>query len=272
MKYDSLLLDKIRFQASQKELNWIESKENGSTQSLQTAFVITPRFISKGPVQSNEPINDVSFEDWTLDRLVRVYLLTKLDESDKNTYLKAIDTLFDTAENNESVALISALPFLAFPDYWLLRATNAVRSNIGLVFDAIAFRNPFPKLHFSELAWNQLVLKCIFNDKAIHKISGLTERANQELANSISYLAHERWSAGRTVTPQAWRLVSRFLNDEIMNDISYLLASGSESDKIAAALVCGETHFKAAKIELQKHEDLHEKIANNKLSWQMLES
>jgi hypothetical protein len=272
MKYDSLLLDKMRSQLTQKELIWIESKENGSNQSLQTAFVITPRFISKRPVESDESINGISLEYWTLDRLVRVYLLTKLNHSDKDAYIRAIDTLFDTAENNEAVALISALPFLPFPDYWLLRATNAVRSNIGHVFDAIAFNNPYPKQYFSELAWNQLVLKCIFNDKPIHKISGLSERANQGLANSISYLAHERWSAGRTITPQAWRLVSRFMNDEIMNDIRYLLSSGSESDNIAAALVCGETDFEPAKAELQKHEDLFKKITANSLSWQILES
>lgn len=272
MNYYSLLLDKIQVQASSKELSWIEAKEKGNMQSLQTSFVITPRFISKNPVQSQETINGVSFENWTFDRLVRVYLLTKFDSSDKDTYTKAIDTLFDTAENNEAVALISALPFLAFPDYWLLRATNAVRSNIGLVFDAIAFGNPFPKEHFSELAWNQLVLKCIFNEKPIHKIEGLKERENPELANSISYLAHERWAAGRTISAQAWRLVSRFLNDEMLEDIKHLFTSDNETDRIAAALVCSETNFVAAKDELKKLEDLDRKIANSEFTWQLLEN
>ncbi len=268
----SLLLDKIRIQASSKELSWIEARDNGSTQSLQTSFVLTPRFISKNPVQFGEPVNGVSFENWTFDRLVRVYLLTKFDSSDKDSYTKAIDTLFDTAENNEAVALISALPFLAFPDYWLLRATNAVRSNVGLVFDAIAFQNPFPKEHFSDLAWNQLVLKCIFNEKPIHKIAGLIERANQDLANSISYLAHERWSAGRSISAQAWRLVSSFMNDEILKDIEHLFSSGNDADKIAASLVCHETDFPAAKIALEKHVDTYKKNENREFSWQLLES
>ncbi|MFD2520320.1 EboA domain-containing protein [Emticicia soli] len=273
MNDSALLLEKIKSQASTKEINWITSKINtGSLQSLQTAFVATPRFISKNPVQSLDKINGVSFDNWTLDRLVRVYLLTQFDSSDKSAYTKAIDTLFDTAENNEAVALISALSFLEFPDYWQLRATNAVRSNIGPVFDAIAFQNSFPLNHFSELAWNQLVLKCIFNDKAIHNITGLNERANQELANSISYLAHERWAAGRTIPAQAWRLVSRFMNEVIFADIQHLFLSENESDKIAAVLVCNETDFALAKDELEKYRDLNQEVKSKAITWQTLEN
>lgn len=273
MNNSALLLEKIKTQASTKETDWIAAKvNNGSLQSLQTAFVAAPRFISKNPVQSFDTINGVSFDNWTLDRLVRVYLLTQFDSSDKDSYIKAIDTLFDTAENNEAVALISALSFLEFSDYWLLRATNAVRSNIGPVFDAIAFQNSFPLNHFSELAWNQLVLKCIFNDKAIHNITGLNERANQELANSISYLAHERWAAGRTIPAQAWRLVSGFMNEVIFADIRHLFSSENDSDRIAAALVCSETDFATAKEELEKYGDLNQQVKNKALSWQMLEN
>ncbi|MFN3848485.1 MAG: EboA domain-containing protein [Spirosomataceae bacterium] len=267
MNFSEQLFEKIKEFSSPKEINWIESKANGNLQALQTAFVATPRFISKSPIQSKELINGVSIGDWTLDRLVRVFFLSKFDSSNKESYTKAIDTLFETAEINEAVALISALPFFAFPDYWMLRSTDAVRSNIGLVLEAIAYQNPYPKKHFSELAWNQLVLKCIFNDKAIHRIEGLAERANQELANSISYLAHERWSAGRTITPQAWRLVSRFMNDEILKDIETLFKSGEEKNQIAAALVCKETDFAPAKEILKQHPQLEPQT----LSWSMLE-
>lgn len=267
MSFSEQLFEKIKEFSSPKEINWIESKANGNLQALQTAFVATPRFISKISIQSKDLINEVSINDWTLDRLVRVFFLTKFDSSDKESYTKAIDTLFETAENNEAVALISALPFLAFPDYWMLRATDAVRSNIGLVFDAIAFQNPFPMQHFSELAWNQLVLKCIFNDKPIHRIQGLDTRANQELANSISYLAHERWAAGRTIPAQAWRLVSKFMNEAIFEDICTLFVSQNQNDQIAATLVCNETGFSAAKEELEKHQELQ----NKTFSWSMLE-
>ncbi|WP_435356163.1 EboA domain-containing protein [Emticicia sp. SJ17W-69] len=268
MSFSEQLFEQIKDFSSPKEISWIESKVNGNLQSLQTAFVATPRFVSKTPIQSTDIINDVSINNWSLDRLVRVYLLSLLDSTDKDIYTKTLDTLFETAENNEAVALISALPFFAYPDYWLLRATDAVRSNIGLVFDAIAFQNPYPMQNFSELAWNQLVLKCIFNDKPIHRIQGLNVRANQELANSISYLAHERWAAGRTIPAQAWRLVSRFMNETIFKDICTLFVSQKPNDSIAAVLVCSETDFLPAKEELKKYHELNSKA----FSWQMLEA
>lgn len=268
MSFSEQLFGIINQYASPKELNWIESKINSNSQSLQTAFVATPRFVSKIIINCTELINGVNINNWTLDRLVRVYLLMTFDGSDKEIYTKNLDLLFETAENNEAVALMSALPFLQFPEYWMLRATDAVRSNIGLVFDAIAFQNSFPMHHFSELAWNQLVLKCIFNDKPIHHIQGLNERANQALANSISNLAHERWAAGRAIPAQAWRLVSKFMNEAIFEDICTLFVSQNSNDKIAAALVCSETDFPAAKDELKKHIEIDSKT----FSWQTLEA
>ena len=271
MSFSEQLFEKIKEFASPKELSWIESKNNVSLQSLQTAFVATPRFVSKTIIRSTESINGININNWALDRLVRIYFLSIFDSSDKDIYTKNIDLLFETAENNEAVALMSALPFLQFSEYWMLRATDAVRSNIGLVFDAIAFQNSFPMQHFSELAWNQLVLKCIFNDKPIHLIQGLNERANQALANSISNLAHERWAAGRTIPAQAWRLVSKFMNEAIFEDICTLFVSQNSNDNIAAALVCSETDFPAAKEELKKHIELYQVVENQAISWNKIE-
>lgn len=267
MNFSEQLFEKIKEYASPKEISWVVSRGNDSLQSLQIAFVAAPRFISKTPVLSASVINDISISGWSLDRLVRVYLLATLDDSDKDIYTKTIHSLFETAENNEAVALISALPFLAYPEYWLLRATDAVRSNIGLVFDAIAFQNPYPMQNFSELAWNQLVLKCIFNDKPIHRIQGLNERANQALANSISNLAHERWAADRRIPAQAWRLVSKFMNETIFEDICVLSESQSSMDNIAAILVCNETNFPPAKKELKRHQYIEHRLLN----WKLLE-
>ncbi len=263
------LFEIIKANASQKELNWIETKATGSLQSLQTAFVATPRFISKTPINALQTVNGVNFKTWTLDKLVRAYFLTSLSNSYKDDYTKTLHTLFETAENNEAVALISSLSLLENPEAWLLRATDAVRTNIGVVFDAIAFENPYPQEYFSDLAWNQLVLKCIFNDKPIHRILGLDERANKELATSISNLAHERWAAGRSIPPQAWRLVVKYLDETIFDDIKRLFESESQSDQIAAALVCKYCEFETAKSELEKHPDLE--VKTKVFTWSSLE-
>ena len=121
------------------------------------------------------------------------------------------------------------------------RATEAVRSNIGDVFNSFAFANPYPAAYFTESAWNQLVLKCIFNDKPIHLIQGIDERANQDLANMLSDFAHERWAAGRSVPAQVWRLVVNFTNERIFEDMEKLFLSNDTNNKIAATLVCSDS-------------------------------
>ncbi len=221
--------------ATDPEKAWLEQKLAAPIPAKLASFVAAPRFVSRRPVPNET--------DWTMDRLARVLLLTSLPTNDETAYAKAIDTLFDTAEMQELAALYSALPYVAFPQKWLFRATEAVRSNMGLVFDAIAFGNPYPAQHFSEAAWNQLVLKCIFNDKPITRITGLLDRANQTLANDVSDFAHERWAAGRTVPAEVWQLIPRFMNETLLNDVKRLAASPDERDRKAAREVYEKTSF-----------------------------
>jgi hypothetical protein len=231
----------IQENANEKELAWLDSKST-NIQLLPIAFVATPRFLGKRIIQSNTiNIDGLNIQYWTLDRLVRVYLLILLENSAHENSITQIETLFDTAEINESIALLSALPLFNQPEKWLHRATDAVRSNIGDVFNSFAFGNPYSAKYFSELAWNQLVLKCIFNDKPIHLIQGIDRRANQALADMLSDFAHERWAAGRTVPAQVWRLVVNFMNERILNDMATLFLSNDIPNKIAATLVCSQS-------------------------------
>ena len=274
-KYPELLkmvttLDKIfeiiRENANEKELVWLEEKTKNS-KSTQLAFVATPRFIGKRPI--NLVLEGSQTLNWTLDRLVRVYLLLKLENSNPDGFEEQVNTLFDTAEINESIALYSALPLFQNPEIWLLRATDAVRSNVGDIFDSIAFNNHYPVKYFSELAWNQLVLKCIFNEKPIHQIIGLESRANQHLADTISDFAHERWAAGRKIPAQVWRLVTNFLTETIINDLESLLLSKDLQNQIAAILVCSQTENLEAKTLLEKYSlSINPEI----LSWEYLEN
>lgn len=224
MKTNLHITETIVAFANETESTWLAEQKALVGKSLALAFVKVPRFISK------KEINEGVFTGWTLDQLIRVELLTLLDDEN-------LAILFETAEMQEAVALTKALPFLNNPQNFLLRATDAVRSNMGPVFDAIAFGNTYPKTYFSEAAWNQLVLKCIFNDKAIHQIIGLDERANQTLANTLSDFAHERWSANRRVPSQVWRLIPRFMNDTLRADVLKLTQSENPRDVLAASLV-----------------------------------
>jgi hypothetical protein len=273
------LWELISLNTSPGEAVWLNEKGSSAALDLMTAFVASPRFLSKKIVQPDKAIArslntefpGFSPEGWSLVRLSRVWLLTKLDSTDQGEYIKNIETLFDTAEMNELVALYSALPLLSYPDQWLFRATDAVRSNMGFVFDAIALHNPYPEKHFSEAAWNQLVLKTIFNDKPINLIEGLHNRANANLANTLSDFAHERWAAGRSVGAQVWRLVTPFMNDALTDDLRHLFESGIKENKEAAAIAAFESDFPAAKHLLSQYPELEKSVSSGKLTWANLE-
>jgi len=62
---------------------------------------------------------------------------------------------------------------------------------------AIACHNPYPFDHFDEDAWNQMVVKCVFNGVPIETIVGLQERRNPEAVQMLRDLVSERHAAGR---------------------------------------------------------------------------
>ena len=261
--------------ATPNEADWLADKSVQGPMEVMTAFVSAPRFLSKKSIEGTHILNDdaISLEvsGWSLVTLSRVWLLTQLDDSSKQLYIKHIETLFDTAEMKELVALYSALPILSYPDQWLFRATDAVRSNMGLVFDAIALHNTYPEKYFSELAWNQLVLKTIFNDKPIHYIIGLKARANEHLAYTLSDFAHERWAAGRFVAPQVWRLVSPYMNETLVADMQHLFESGNADNRKAAAIASYESGFAPALKLLSEYPELENQVAAGTLTWADIE-
>lgn len=262
------------------ESEWLESQCESTPLELMTAFVAAPRHLRKTIVLLDHTEIDLPewpegveliVKDWSLTRLCRVWLLIQLEQMDPTSFSKNIETLFDTAEINELVALYSALPVLPYPEKWLFRATEAVRSNMGLVFDAIAIQNPYPAQHFSEAAWNQLVLKTIFNDKPIHLLYGLQKRQNATLALTLSDFAHERWAAGRSVAPEVWRLTSPFMNERLLADMATLLASKVIENQWAAALACADSSYPPAHTLLAQHPDLERQVRSGAISWTNIE-
>jgi len=259
-----------------QEFTWLESKKDASLKDLALAFVLTNRKIEKSTISSKtfwqtfDPFWQL--ESTTKDSMARAYLLRLMSENAPTSedYLKWINDLFDTAEVNEAVALYQFLLVSKEPNLLLARAKEAVRSNVGNIFDAIAFYNPYPYRFFEEAAWNQLILKCIFNDKPIHLIVGLDERRNQKLAETLSDFAHERWAAGRRVPSQVWRLVVPFINEAISKDLANLIQSTDERDQLAACLVLNESSNDLLKDLKTRYVDLIKKFST--FSWSTLEN
>ena len=225
--------------------------------ALNITFTSLPRKVGKQFIEPDSIIANelqkirkgLRIQHWTIDRLSRAWVLLQVPAQNKEAYNDLIEGLFLAAEMHELVALYSALPLLAYPESWKLRCAEGIRSNIGDVLESIMCDNPYPSEYLDEPAWNQLVLKAIFTEKPLHRVQGLDERANQELANTLSDFAHERWAAHRQVPPMLWRCVGPFINDSIFPDIEKLAMSADHTEKEAAALACSMSKYhKAAEL------------------------
>jgi hypothetical protein len=269
----SILKVIIRANATNEVMDWLDEER-----ALNTAFAVTPRKTGKGVInvtdeqahQLTSIASGFSVDGWTIDRLVRVYLLLNADKGDKETYFRAIENMFLAAEMGELVALYSALPVLPYPEMWVKRCSEGIRSNIGDVLAAIMYNNPYPSKYLDQNAWNQLVLKAFFTDKDINQIIGIDARANKDLAYIISDYAHERWAAGREVNPNLWRLVGPFIDDRLFADIQRLFDDGKLVDRRAGALAIIASNYPAAKTLLNKYPELETAIQNKNLSWDTL--
>jgi hypothetical protein len=207
--------------------------------------------------------------DWSLDQAARVYLLLA-SGSDGATFLRRLDQLCDTADIGELVAFYRGLPLYPDQARYVLRAAEGVRTSMKAVFEAVAHRNPYPAEQFAEPAWNQMVLKTLFIGTTLDPVVGLDQRANAELARMLCDYAHERWSAGRPVSPELWRCVGPFARGDMLRDLGRVLEKGSDPERAAAALALSASPDPAATGLLWAYPELSIAVNENKVSWHAL--
>lgn len=268
-KVSTDLYQTILRHVTEKGKQWLEErlaawKEQGTLQQFNLAFTAAPRFLGRDIIKTPDP----RLAGYTLDRLFRVWWLLQLPITDKDKYVETIEGLFNAAEMNEQVALYGSLPLLAFPEAWILRTAEGIRSNIGSVLEAIMLHNPYPAKNLDEAAWNQLVLKAFFTEKQVHRIEGLDERANPTLARILCDYAHERRAAGRLMDPMVWRLVGPFINETNFPDIERTWYSEYHAEREAAALACSMSNYEPAQALLDKRPEVKSDIAAGKLTWE----
>ena len=259
---------------------WLEEKaslvalENNAAQ-LNLSFAAISRKTGREIIklntdqkkQVNAILSEFSIDGWPLHRLCRTWILLQVNAVEKDNYTNKIDGLFKNAEMNELADLYAALPVFAYPAIWVKRCSEGIRSNIGIVLEAIMYDNPYSSKFLDEAAWNQLVLKTFFTDKDVNRIIGLDDRANPPLASTLIDYAHERWAAKRQVNPQLWRLVGKFIDETNISDIQKIAASEDISTRRAAALTCFQSEYVPAKNLLDMVPELKNEILENKLNW-----
>jgi hypothetical protein len=173
---------------------------------------------------------------WSVDQAARVgFILASFDGDDAH-FAALLDRLADTAEINELIALYRG--FALYPGARAIapRAREAIRSSMKPVFEAMAHRNPYPMQVFDSAAWNQMIVKTFFLDSPLWPIQGIEQRANPELARILVDLAHERWAAGRTVSPELWRCVGAHADARGIAAMQRVLEAGAPAERIAVHL------------------------------------
>lgn len=140
-------------------------------------------------------------------QLVRALLLVEacaaLPSAQHSTLLTRC---YRTSDNEERAALLRALPLLPEAARFLPIATDACRTHVLGVFEAIACDNPYPARYFDQVSFNQLVVKALFVGAPLSRVEGLRARDNQELSRMVRDYVSERRAAGRAI-PQDVALV-----------------------------------------------------------------
>ncbi len=280
-KAHSFLYSVVSEISSEKSTKWLDEKiknleNNFSEKDFYLTFSLLPRFFGKEKVEfTNEQLHAASDirtgfnpSGYSVVQASREMLVLLIPSADASHFLKILNNLFSTGEVNELVALYSALPLLPHPESLKTRASEGIRTNMSVVFDAIALNNPYPAEYLDDDAFNQMVLKAVFIERPLDNICGLDKRANEKLARMLSDYAHERWAASRYVTPELWRPVGPFIDKELLKDIERLLAHGSELEKQAAALAVQSSNFARAKELISSQ--LKSGVEKNDFDWKMI--
>ena len=276
-----LLRDWLRRQLPADKSAWLDDQlakvRTGQRRDFDVLFGMAPRKLGRDDLALTA--NDLAAADkarsgwdarqWTIDEAARILALLEF-AAVGGKFTDAFLDLCRTAEVGEAIALYRGLPLYPDPASLEWQVGEGLRTSMRAVFEAIAHRSPFPKENFSEDRWNHMVLKALFIGSTLAPIQGLDERRNPTLAKILSDYAHERWAAGRPVTPELWRCLGPFAEGILLDDLERLAASKEKHERRAAALALSASPDRRAPTVLQKLPDEARLVRTGSLSWDSL--
>lgn len=279
---ESLLRTWLAGRAPDGALDWLDGRleavRGGDLQQLFLSFGLTPRKTGKTDLglpktellkaQDARPGWDPS--GWSADHVARTLLVLAFPAADRARYVDALDKLFAAGEVGELVSLYQALPLLPHQDAHVARTAEGIRTNIKSVFTAIAHRNPYPAERLDDAAWNQMVVKCLFMGVPLAPVVGLDERANVPLMRMLCDLAHERWAAGRPVSPELWRCVGPVADERAVEDLARVIRDGNDDERRGAALALAASERPESKELLDSVPDLAADVRAGRVTWAQL--
>jgi|SRR5215203_2305450 len=243
-----LLTRCIERTAADDAMSWLrqtlrEASVIADEKKLLRALGLVPRRLGRADLALTDfDIKDADAlsDGWDLhglsvDQAARIGLVLASYRGDDQAFADTVESLCRTAEVNELIAYYRGIAIFPAPLLLRNRAREGIRSAMTPVFEAVAHRNPFPRTMFDQEAWNQMVLKALFIGSRLDPIQGLDQRANPDLASTLVDYAHERWAAGRPVSPELWRCVGPFANEQALDALARAVDTSDSQERLAAA-------------------------------------
>jgi len=265
---------------SEDTLTWVENKsdliiKSKSAKELYLSYSLIAGKIDPAKKPRIQGINQelkeyLIAQNADLLQIARIYLLIRVLESDIAYFSTKVANLIQVSDTGELETFLKFLILLPNASDYKQVGVEALRTNIGIIFDAIALNNPYPSIYFNDQQWNQMYLKAAFMQRNLGEIVDVEKRANGDLARIISDYAHERWAASRDIDPMFWRPVTRFLEGNLLQDMDHLLKSKDRMENLAAALCCYYSQQPEAIKLLDKYPHLKEEVANKAVTWENL--
>lgn len=263
--FTDMILSWLQARLDAQQLAWVADQsqriqQNPGPRALALAIGLAPRKIGKADLalskeeaaQASATRTNLDTTGWTADGAARAFFVLCSYCGDDAAFAARLDAVMATAEISELMAVLRGLPLYPAPASLVPRAVEGVRSAMLPVFESVAHRNPFPAEHFSHEQWNQMVVKALFIGSTLAPIQGLDERRNAELATILVDYAHERWAAGRAVSPELWRCVGPFADEAGLAALERVMTSGTRDERRAAAAALAECPAPAARSILQR--------------------
>jgi len=189
---------------------------------------------------------------WGADEAYRALLLLTLAHLPPDGYVDLVQAIYRQGDAREQESWLRGLALLPGAERFLAAAVDACRTNILLLFQAIACENPYPARYFPELNFNQMVLKALFNNVALERIVGLGGRLNPELSRMADDYAAEREAAGRAVPVDLWLVQAPHAAPEALERTARYLAHKDADHRYWAAVGLGLASAGAAQELLAK--------------------
>lgn len=263
-----VLLSMIKDKISISEFNWIESiilykddsffYQNFSLVTKNIEFKI-PKWSIPEILVLNKYYPGFEYIQFDTQQLCRILLMINIPTPINFIVLKKLS---EVADINELISLYKGLFFFKNANQFEILVQEGVRTNMTVVFDSICLYNPFASKYLSIDSWNQLVLKAIFMNRPLYQILDLDLRKNEKLAFIVNDFIEERWSAGRNVTPEIWRLLSGFENEQIVSNLLKAISVGDILTMTAAKKVLKNSSFYNSLIKID------DSIFDIEISWE----